>query len=230
MRKIKITAGLSSVDITKLGEILTEVSKTDVDYIHVDAMDMISHMPGASLTGGPMFVHCIRPYTDLPIEVHANVVGVTMLHVDAWIEAGANMITLPQEHYFGHKLGFLIERMKKQGCKAGLTISPGAPLGLAEQSIYWIDRLDIYTRDIVAPGGPLRESALPMITQAREWVEKRNLNCEICCDGGLNAKNCHKVIEAGADVIEMSRGLFGSGKSIAESVKEIRAEISKVAV
>lgn len=226
MRKIKIAAGLSACDFGKIGEQVAEAVQAGVDYIHVDAQDTITHAAFASLIGGPKMVQGVRGYTDLPIEVHANVLGINNLLVDAYADAGANMLILPAEHYMGHKLAFLIQRIRERGMKTGLTVSPGAPLCLVDQSIYWADRLVVYTREAALKSGPLREPSLSVVKAAREMIDERKLDCELCCDGGISAENLHRVIAVGAEVLEFSREIFGKEEGITAATKRIQAAIA----
>jgi ribulose-phosphate 3-epimerase len=222
---VKIAAGLSACDFGCVGGQVAEVAAAGVDYIHVDAQDLTSGSISLALMGSPKLIHDIRKRTDLPIEVHANVEGVTQQLVDAWIDAGASLIILPMEHYFGHKLGFLIKRMRDRGCKAGLTVSPAAPLVLVEESIDWADRLVIYTRDVIT--GRLREGSLRMVDQARRLIDARGLTCELCCDGGLDAETLPRAVAAGADVLEFSRAIFYAPDGIDIAVARIRAALSQ---
>ncbi|MDR3070719.1 MAG: hypothetical protein LBU38_06905 [Propionibacteriaceae bacterium] len=226
-RKIKITAGLSAADFGKLGEEVAAVTAAGADYIHMDSQGLTDHLAEYALIGGPKQVADIRKYTNIPIEVHANVEGVNGLLIDAWADAGANLIMLPMEHYFGHKLPFLIQRMKAKGCKVGLTVSPGAPLDLVYEAIEWADRLIIYTREIVGTKG-IRPRSVDTVRRARLLLDEVGSPAELACDGGLTLDNFGPLIEAGADVLEFSRTIFNDPRGIKPAVDDIRAEIARV--
>jgi ribulose-phosphate 3-epimerase len=226
MTRIKIAAGLSAADFGRLGEQVAEASAAGVDYIHLDAQDMVSHLAELALIGGPLQVKGIRPYTELPIEVHANVEGANGLLIDAWIDAGADLIILPMEHYFGHKLPFLIQRMRAKGCKFGLTVSPCAPLDLVFEAVEWVDRLVVYTREVVTNVG-IRARAMDTVRRARKLLDEQGVAAELCCDGGLSIDNFAQLIDAGADVLEFSRPIFGDSRGVTTAVTELRAVIDQ---
>ncbi len=223
MRRVKIAAGLSRADYGRLGDQVAEATAAGVDYIHSDQVDM-EVLPHFELMGGAHVIRGIRPFTDLPIEAHIYVRRISVAWIDELAEAGANLIILPVEYTLGGPLNFLIDEIHKNGCRAGMMVTNGSPLCLVEEALYWVERLHLLTHDIDIPNGyhALRESQLPMIRRARQMIDERGLDCELCCDGGLTPENVHKVVAAGVDVVEMSRPIFQAPEGITTAVKRIR--------
>ncbi|MEI3141841.1 MAG: hypothetical protein V8S77_00960 [Oscillospiraceae bacterium] len=62
---IKIAPSILSADFAHLGRDIQRIS--DADYVHVDVMDGL-FVPNISI--GIPVVKCIRPVTDLPLDVH----------------------------------------------------------------------------------------------------------------------------------------------------------------
>lgn len=227
MRKVLIGAGFSANKNANLADVVKEVEASGADYIHLDAADIFRHMPHAGLIWGPSMVEMIRPHTTLPIEVHANVDGIDERHIVAYAKAGANMIVLPSESYIGHRLAFLIQCAHENGMQFGLTVSPAGPPSLVENSIYEIDRLIVYARDAHSPEGGVYEPALRTIKQLRKKIDEEHINCVLCTDGASNVNSIAKIAEAGPDCIENSRSVFATGKSIKESIDDLRNALSK---
>ncbi len=226
MKRVKIAAGLSHVDFGHLYDAVAAASAAGVDYIHADCADMTSITRGPLMPGGAQIIAGIRPATTLPIEVHAHVQGATVSFIDDLAKAGANLVILPALYYMDARLLGLLRRAREIGLKFGFTITAGAPLCVVEESLCWLDRIHITTHDAV-PDGRLKEAALPMVRRARQLIDERNPNCELCCDGGIKLENLHKVVAAGADVIEFCRPIFRAKEGIPAAVQRLRKAIDE---
>ncbi len=229
MKKILLSAGMSAADYGNLGEQVAAAEKAGVDCIHVDAADTYRHYPRLGLMWGPQLVEGIRPYTSLPIEVHANVDKLDERHVDAYAEAGADYLVLPAESYMGHRLSFMIQRMREKGLKAGLTVSPSCSITLLENSLYLIDRVIVYARDASDYGGGIFEPAIKAIEALRAKIDTENIPCLLCTDGAANVDTVARLVRAGADSIEASRSIWKTGLSVSESVDNLRRVIDEAA-
>ncbi len=149
-----------------------------------------------------------------------------MAFIDGLADAGANMVILPAIYYMDARLLGLVRKVRERGLKFGLTITVGAPLCVVEESVCWLDRVQITTHD-ATPDRGLKEAALPMVRRARQLIDERNPNCELCCDGGIKLENLHKVVAAGADVIEFCRPIFRAKEGIPAAVQRLRKAIDE---
>ena len=82
MKKIKIAGGLSHINYAYIADIVKESTAIGVDYIHADAADM-DVLRDLQLMGGHQIVEAIRPFTDLPIEVHAYLNHIDETFIDS---------------------------------------------------------------------------------------------------------------------------------------------------
>lgn len=229
MKRVLLSVGMSTADYGRLGEQVAQAEEAGADCIHVDVADLYRHSPRLGLMWGPQLVEGIRPYTKLPIEVHANVDKMDERYIDAYAEAGANYIILPSESYIGHRLAFMINRIREKGMKPGLTVSPAGPVSLIENSIYMVDRVIVYTRDATTKEGGIYEPALKAIRILREKIDEENLQCVLCTDGAANINTVARLVEAGVDSIEASRSVWETGLSVKESIDHLRQAIDDAA-
>ncbi|MBA3785325.1 MAG: ribulose-phosphate 3-epimerase, partial [Acidobacteria bacterium] len=63
-------------------------------------------------------------------------------------------------------------------------------------------------------------TALDKLRRLRRTIDERGLNTKIEIDGGIDATNIEKIVEAGAEIIVSGTGVFGKGNG-AEGVKEL---------
>ena len=127
--EIKISPSILSADFGRLGEQVAEASKSGADYIHVDIMD--GHFV-PNLTIGPIIVSGIRPWTELPLDVHLMIEEPDRLIPD-FAKAGANILTVHPEAC--RHLHRVIYQIKDLGVRAGISLNPGTPASVLEPVI-----------------------------------------------------------------------------------------------
>jgi ribulose-phosphate 3-epimerase len=65
------------------------------------------------------------------------------------------------------------------------------------------------------------ENTYNKIKTLKQLIERKNPNCLIEIDGGVNTSNYKKLIEAGADVLVAGNAVFASENPI-ETIKELK--------
>lgn len=225
MKRVKIAAGLAHVNYGELGDLVEKATKAGVDYIHAEAADM-HVLTNESLMGGFRDVAGIRDRTDLPIELHCYIKTCSLKFIDQVIDAGANMIILPIDHFLGGApLAFFIKRAKERGMKFGLFSNCITPAFFFEEVIYWIDRIHVVTHGIQDDYYGWRRSIVPMIERLRKMIDEKKPGVELACDGGIIPENLEPLVLAGADVLEFSRPIFENPDNMVENVHKIRSAL-----
>ena len=69
------------------------------------------------------------------------------------------------------------------------------------------------------------EAMLDKVARLRAELDRKGLAAELEVDGGINAEVAPKVVTAGARVLVAGAAVFGSGKTVAEALREIRASL-----
>ena len=139
---IKIAPSILSADFSKLGEEVSLLNKS-ADYIHIDIMD--GHFV-PNLTIGPSVVKAIRPYSDLPFDVHLMTYNVDQ-YITEFAKAGADIITIHAEACT--HLDRSLSLIKSLGKKAGVSLVPSSPDNKLD---YVIDLVDLILVMTVNPG------------------------------------------------------------------------------
>ena len=214
-RVIKIAPSILSADFTKLGCEIESVSSAD--YLHFDVMDGI-FVPNISF-GFPV-LKSVRKVTDMTLDVHLMIAS-PHRYVARFAEAGADIITFHVEAEPPNHISAAIEEIHKRGKKAGLTLRPGTS---AEALMPYINALDLILIMTVEPGyggqGFMNEM-LPKISQLRDVIESRGLDCELEVDGGINLETAKQCVKAGANVLVAGNDIF-SAKDRAAHIAEFR--------
>jgi ribulose-phosphate 3-epimerase len=206
-----------------LGECIREATAAGADYIHVDVMDGRFVPP---ITIGAPVVKAIRKWTDLPLDVHLMVESPEQ-QIKQFVDAGANILTVHMETCaHAHRV---IQMIKDAGVKAGVSINPATSISALDEILPEVDLVLLMTVNPGYGGQQFIDSTLGKITRIRAELDRRGLNAELEADGGINLLTAPKVVKAGANVLVAGAAVFNSGKTVKESVADLRASLRSLA-
>lgn len=207
-----IAPSILSADFSKLGEELKSVEKEGCKWIHVDVMD--GHFV-PNLTIGPVVVESLRKTTKSILDCHLMVTHPEKW-IDAFAKAGADGITIHAEAT--EDLPAIIQKIKKYGVIAGVSINPDTPV---EKIISILDQVDLVLIMSVHPGfggQKFIESSIHKIEQLLTY--KKNNSFVIQVDGGIYHENIGRVRGAGADILVAGSAVF-KDKNRKKSIRKL---------
>ena len=140
---IKIAPSILSADFAHLGRDIQRIS--DADYVHVDVMDGL-FVPNISI--GIPVVKCIRPVTDLPLDVHL-MIDRPVRYVEQFCDAGGDLITCHVEADTEENIHSAIVKIHAKGKKAGVVVKPKTP---ASAVLPFINEVELILVMTVEPG------------------------------------------------------------------------------
>jgi ribulose-phosphate 3-epimerase len=214
--RIKIAPSIFSAEFARLGEQIDEAAKAGADYIHVDVMD--GHFV-PNITLGPAIVKAIRPYSDIPLDVHLMIER-PQDYIMQFADAGADIITVHVEAC--PHIHRTIQTIKETGVKAGASVNPGTPVDRLDDVLPDLDIVLVMTVNPGFGGQSFIRSTLEKIRVMRRKLDERRLGAELEVDGGINMQTAAMAVEAGADVLVAGAAVFGSGQTIREAIQKIR--------
>jgi len=212
---IKIAPSILSADFANLERDIRRIA--DADYVHVDVMDGI-FVP--NITIGIPVVKCIRPTTDLPLDVHL-MIDRPVRYVEEFCKAGADIVTVHVEADTEENTRKALDIIRACGKKAGVVVKPGTP---AQAVLPFIDICDIILVMTVEPGfggQSFMADMMPKLKQIRAFIDERNPECELEVDGGVDPVTCKIVIENGANVLVAGSAVYKAA-DIPARIAELR--------
>lgn len=220
-RRIKIAPSILSADFSRLGEQVAEAEAGGADAIHIDIMDG-AFVP--NITMGPIIVRAIRPWTDLPFDLHLMIANPERYIVD-FASAGADTITVHAEACV--HLHSVIQQIRAAGKCPSVAISPATPISALEEVIVDLDQALVMTVNPGFGGQAFIEAMLSKISRMRALIDKRGLPTDLQVDGGISATTAAAVARAGANVLVAGSAVYNNRMSVAESIARIRRSIAE---
>lgn len=187
-KKLIIAPSILGADYGDLNKYLKKLEPF-CDWFHVDVMDG-NFVP--NLTIGPIVVAGIK--TKRPLDCHL-MINNPHLYIQAFAEAGASTITIHVEaskHVMAD-----IEKIKKAGCRAGLTLNPETPVAKLSKFLPHVDMALVMS---VHPGFG-GQKFIPEVLQKVRWLRQHYPNLDIEIDGGIDDKTAPLAVKAGANVL-----------------------------
>lgn len=221
-KKIKFSASIMCADWLNLKNQIIELQNNKVDFIHYDVIDGIY---ATDFTMGSSIINSIKCFTKIQSHYHLMVEEPMRIFERFNLEKN-DIFTIHQETSKNlHKdlIGI------KNYCKVSVALAPATPIENLEYVLEDVNDVLILT---VNPGF-MSQKMIPQIIKKIEKLNKiineMDLNISITVDGNVNNNTLTDFINAGANILVLgSSGLFVKGKTITQSLNEIKEIIDKI--
>lgn len=210
-----ISPSLLSANFCNLENDIKMLNDSQADWLHVDVMDGV-FVPNISF-GQPVIKH-IKKIAQKPLDVHLMIVEPDKFFED-YKNCGADIITV---HYEAcTHLHRSLSKIRQLGMKAGVVLNPHTPICVLEDIIQMCDLVLLMSVNPGFGGQSFIENTYSKIKTLKQLIERKNPNCLIEVDGGVNTQNYKKLIEAGADVLVAGNAIFAA-ENPTETIKELK--------
>jgi len=212
-----LAPSILSADFTRLGEQIAACESAGADWLHIDVMD--GHFV-PNITMGPFIVEHCKRVSKLPLDVHLMIEKPEQL-LEAFAKAGADHLivhveTCPHLHR-------TLEYIKSLGCKAGVTLNPGTPVGALESVLHLADLVLVMSVDPGFSGGKFVPESYARIAEVRKRLDALNSSAWLEVDGGVNAETLPGLKEAGANAFVAATAVFKHPEGIKAGIEALRS-------
>ncbi|RXJ96157.1 ribulose-phosphate 3-epimerase [Malaciobacter molluscorum] len=210
-----VAPSILSADFGKLNEDIKAICDGGCDLIHVDVMD--GHFV-PNMTIGPVVVNSVAKIATKPLDVHLMVENNTFF-VELFASLKPEYISFHIEsEKHPHRL---IQKIKSYGIKPAIVLNPHTT---PESIEYLLEDLDMVLLMSVNPGfggQKFISSVIEKASKLKKLIDKRNPNCLIQVDGGVNDKNIEQLKNAGVDVVVAGSYVFGN-EDYSKAIKSLQ--------
>lgn len=197
-----IAPSVLAADFANLQRDIEMINKSEADWIHVDIMDGM-FVPNISF-GFPV-INAINKHAKKPLDIHLMIVEPDR-YLKNFKDAGATGMIV---HYEAcPNLHRTIQYIKELGCRAAVALNPHTPVLLLEDIVADLDQVLIMSVNPGFGGQRFIEHTYKKLKDIKELSNKLNPNLFIEVDGGVDAHNAAKLIEAGANVLVAGSSVF----------------------
>ncbi len=205
-----------AADFANLQKDIEMVNQSEADWFHIDVMDGV-FVPNISY--GMPVISAISKHAKKPMDVHLMIVDPDRFIKD-FKKVGADILTV---HYEAcTHLHRTVQAIHAEGMKAGVSLNPHTPVAVLEDIIQDLDLVLIMSVNPGFGGQSFIENTYKKIIQLRDLIDKSGSKALIEVDGGVNAKNCPKLLAAGADVLVAGSYVFKSEHPL-QTINELKA-------
>ena len=224
MRRFLIAPSLLGADPLNISGAVDSLGN-NYDWLHLDIMD--GHFV-RNLSFGPEFARALRKkYPDSFIDTHLMIDKLEVI-LPLFMNAGSSLITIHAETE-PQLLHASLSMIKSAGLKAGIALCPPTPVVNIKTVLELADLVLVMS---VTPGFGGQKFIESSLEKVRELVSLRAVhkyNYLIEIDGGINADNISRAVNAGCDVIVMGSAVFAQKEKSPENwLAEIKEAVSKL--
>jgi ribulose-phosphate 3-epimerase len=159
-----------------------------------------------NLTLGPAVVRSVARVTRLPLDVHL-MISEPDRYLEAFAEAGAAMISVHLE-VLPH-LHRTIEAIKQLGCKAGVALNPGTPVSAIQEVAADLDHVLVMSVNPGFGGQAFIPHSESKVRAVRSLLDSAGNRGPIEIDGGIDATNAGRLVQAGVEILVVGAAIFG---------------------
>jgi ribulose-phosphate 3-epimerase len=213
----RLTVGMITADLLRLGDELAVLETAGVELVHVDVMDGV-FCP--MLTVGPPVIKAMR--TGLAKDAHL-MIDDPLATIDQYVAAGADMITFHvegarQPHRVLQVLASAVNANDpERGIIRGVAVNPSTPLDVLEPLLGDVDYVLILAVNPGWGGQGFIAATEPRLERARRLIDDSGRDILLGVDGGVTRANIEHVAGLGADIIVSGSAIFDGRDAVANA-------------
>jgi len=213
---MQVAPSILSADFGNLGRDVKAICEGGCDLVHVDVMD--GHFV-PNLTIGPVVVEAVAKAASKPMDIHLMVENNTFF-VDLFAPLKPEFISFHiEEEKHPHRL---IQKIRSLGIRPAIVLNPHTPPEAIEFLLEDIDMVLLMSVNPGFGGQTFIPSVIEKAKRLKALIEKRNPQCLIEVDGGVNDVNVKELEAAGVDVVVAGSYVYKHPEGVAKAIESLK--------
>jgi ribulose-phosphate 3-epimerase len=197
-----IVPSILAGDFARLGESLDVVRTLGISAVHIDIMD--GHFRPQISVGQPV-VRSLRRATHLKLDVHLMIERPER-YIEDFVSAGADYLAFHPEATADVTLA--ISSARRLGVKAGLALSPAAPVETCYEVLDELDYVLVQTGSVGSGEEVFARRSLDKVAAIAKAREARGLHFVVETEGGIGVREAEQLLAVGADILVVGSAIF----------------------
>jgi ribulose-phosphate 3-epimerase len=143
--------------------------------------------------------------------------------IDAFVAAGANIVTIHSEN--NPKVVESLLKIRNSGCLAGLAVNPETTVNEIRTYLEFVDLILIMTVNPGFSGQGFKSETLEKVKFLSNILWKYPNVTYLQVDGGINRKTIPLVSHAGANCFVAATAIFNNPAGILQGIKDLRTAL-----
>ena len=213
---MQVAPSILSADFGHLARDVKAICEAGCDLVHVDVMD--GHFV-PNLTIGPVVVEAVCRVATKPLDIHLMVEN-NSFFVDLFAPLKPEYISFHiEEEKHPHRL---IQKIRALGIKPAITLNPHTPPEAIEFLLEDVDMVLLMSVNPGFGGQKFISSVIEKAQRLKSLIARRNPQCLIEVDGGVNDENVEELKLAGVDVVVAGSFVYKHPVGIKDAITSLK--------
>ena len=216
----EVSASILTVEKDNATQMFYDLEVAKINYFHIDVMDgkfvekdTTSVMKDYALT--------ISHISNLGLDVHLMVENVEEF-MDEYLMLEPEFLTFHIEATkTEERTKNIIEQIKDNGTKVGISISPDTSLEDIKPYLSQIHMVLVMTVVPGKGGQKLIPETLDKVRELKKYIDENGIDIDIEVDGGINGETAELANEAGANILVAGNYLI-TAENLKEAVQSLK--------
>ena len=211
-----VAPSILSADFGNLERDVKAICDNGCDLVHVDVMD--GHFV-PNLTIGPVVVEAVAKVATKPLDIHLMVDN-NNFFVDLFAPIKPKYISFHIESE--RHANRLANKIRELNISPAVVLNPHTSIESIEYLLEYVDMVLLMSVNPGFGGQKFIPSVVERAKRLKELILRRNPNCLIEIDGGVNDKNIKKLKNAGVDVVVAGSYVYKHPQGIKEAIESLK--------
>ncbi len=211
-----VAPSILSADFGNLERDVKAICEAGCDLVHVDVMD--GHFV-PNLTIGPVVVEAVAKAASKPLDIHLMVED-NNFFVDLFAPLKPRFISFHIESEV--HANRMANKIRSLGIAPAVVLNPHTPIEAIKYLVEYVDMVLLMSVNPGFGGQKFIPDVLEKAKELKELLAKRNPECLIEVDGGVNDKNVQDLKAAGVDVVVAGSYVFKHPEGLQKAISSLK--------